>query len=75
MAVIAGAVLVVAALAVITPTVLADGHDGRRGERMMRFVGPGPAPLPGFRPGFRACVQRNGGPMRCRGFAPPLPGR
>jgi len=74
-AVVAGAVAVVAALAAITPTVLVSEHHGRGGERMMRFAGPGFGPLPGFRPGFRACVQHKGGPTRCRGFAPPLPGR
>jgi hypothetical protein len=83
-AVIAGAVVVVAALAAITPTVLVDDNDGH-GVRVMRVVGPpgiGPGPFripaPEFAPGpfrFRECERRNGAKLRCRGFAPALPGR
>jgi len=66
LAVIAGAVVVVAALAAITPTVLVNDDHGR-GVRVMRLAGPAglrPAPFAkpgqGFAPRVRECRQRNG---------------
>ena len=66
-AVIAAAVIVVGALAVITPTVIVDEHHDRHGVRV-RVVGGDWMPFPG-KPG-----QGPGQRFR-RGFAPPLPGR
>jgi hypothetical protein len=64
-AVIAGAVVIVVALAVITPTVLVDEHHDRHGARVrVMRVGPAPFPMPyPGREGFR------------RDRAPRIPGR
>jgi hypothetical protein len=63
-AVIAGAVFVVAVLAVLTPTVIVDDRDG--GARSVRVLAPAPAepaPFPfgrGRLPDFRRCLRSHG---------------
>jgi hypothetical protein len=63
-AVIAGAVFVVAVLAVLTPTVIVDDRAG--GARSVRVLAPAPgepAPSPfrrGRLPDFRRCLRSHG---------------